>query len=43
MSSEEIKLAPIVLFAYNRPVHLQKVLDALSQNEESKSSVLYIL
>jgi GT2 family glycosyltransferase len=42
MSSEEIKLAPIVLFAYNRPVHLQKVLDALSQNEESKSSVLYI-
>jgi GT2 family glycosyltransferase len=35
-------LAPIVLFAYNRPIHTQKVLDALAQNREAKNSVLYI-
>jgi len=34
--------AHIVLFAYNRPIHVKKVLDALSQNLEAKNSVLHI-
>lgn len=37
-----MKLAPIVLFAYNRPVHTQKTLDALAGNPEAASSELYI-
>lgn len=35
-------LAPIVLFAYNRPLHTQQVLDSLAGNAEAKDSVLYI-
>ena len=35
-------LAPIVLFVYNRPVHTQKVIEALQMNEESKHSDLFI-
>ena len=38
----ENMLAPIVLFTYNRAVHSQKVLDALSLNPEAKDSVLFI-
>ena len=38
----ENDLAPIVLFAYNRPWHTQQVLDALSMNYLSDMSVLYI-
>ncbi len=34
--------APIVLFAYNRPVHLQKTLESLKQNALAQASVLYI-
>lgn len=34
--------APIVLFAYNRPIHIKKVLDALAMNIEAKDSLLYI-
>lgn len=37
-----MEFSPIVLFAYNRPVHTQKTLDALSLNTEAKSSYLYI-
>lgn len=33
--------APIVLFAYNRPWHTRKVLEALAQNVEAKDSILY--
>ncbi len=35
-------LAPIALFVYNRPVHMQQVLDALVLNEEALESELYI-
>ena len=35
-------LAPIVIFSYNRPNHLQRVLDALSKNDLASESVLYI-
>lgn len=35
-------LAPIVLFAYNRPIHTQKVLQSLQQNDLSQESVLYV-
>lgn len=34
--------APIVLFAYNRPIHIKKVLEALALNIEAKDSLLYI-
>jgi len=34
--------APIVLFAYNRPRHLQQVLDSLKENKESSSSDLIV-
>lgn len=37
-----MKLAPIVLFAYNRPVHLQRTLDALKTNILAKQSMLFI-
>lgn len=37
-----MKLAPILLFAYNRPIHTQKTLDALACNLEAASSELYI-
>jgi len=35
-------IAPIVLFVYNRPDNTLQTLNALSENEEAKSSVLYI-
>lgn len=34
--------APIIVFAYNRPEHLQKTLTWLGQNEMADQSVLYI-
>jgi hypothetical protein len=37
-----MKLSPIIVFAYKRPIHLKKVLDALSKNPESYKSTLYI-
>lgn len=36
-------LAPIVVFAYNRPDHLQKTLQALAKNDLAKESVVFIL
>ncbi len=43
MSIKNMKnLAPIVLFVYNRPLHTQQVLDALSKNTEAADSILYI-
>lgn len=38
----ESKLAPIVLFVYNRPSHAEQTLNALMQNELAKESILYI-
>lgn len=35
-------LAPIVLFAYNRPQHLRKVLEALQNNKLAEESDLFI-
>ena len=34
--------APIALFAYNRPQHLQQVINGLAKNKEAKSSDLII-
>lgn len=38
----EKRLAPIILFTYNRPEHTQKVLDALAENILAKQSELFI-
>lgn len=35
-------LAPIVVFAYNRPDHLRQTLEALAKNDLASQSVLYI-
>lgn len=35
-------LAPIILFAYNRPWHLEQTVEALLQNPLAKESLLYI-
>jgi putative methyltransferase (TIGR04325 family) len=35
-------LAPIILFTYNRPLHMKKVLDALAENKEAAKSALHI-
>lgn len=35
-------LAPIIVFCYNRPDHLEQTLDALSSNELADQSTLYI-
>lgn len=35
-------LAPIVVFAYDRPDHLRQTLDALAKNDLANESVLYI-
>ena len=35
-------LAPIVVFSYNRPYHLQKTLNALARNDLAQESILYI-
>lgn len=35
-------LSPIIVFAYNRPDHLKRTLDALAKNELAKESTLYI-
>lgn len=37
-----MKLAPIIVFVYNRPEYLKETLEALSLNAESKDSTLYI-
>lgn len=37
-----MKLAPIVLFAYNRPGHARKVLESLAKNPEAKESYLHV-
>lgn len=36
------QLAPIILFAYNRPVHTRKTIDALKRNVLAQESDLYI-
>ncbi len=37
-----MNFTPIILFAYNRPKHLEATLQALSENEEAAQSILYI-
>lgn len=36
------KLAPIVLFVYNRPEHTQRTLEALKENDLAKESELFV-
>lgn len=36
-----MKLAPIIIFVYNRPIHAQLVIEALIQNELSAESEIY--
>lgn len=38
----EIELAPIILFIYNRPWHTQQTVEALQKNELAKESELFI-
>ena len=35
-------LAPIIVFCYNRPDHLERTLSALAKNDLAKDSVLYV-
>lgn len=35
-------LSPVVIFSYNRPVHLKKTIDALSRNDLAADSSVYI-
>jgi hypothetical protein len=37
-----MKLAPIILFVYNRPEHTKKTVDALKLNELASESILFI-
>ena len=37
-----MELAPIIVFAYDRPEHLRRTLEALAKNELAKESELYI-
>lgn len=39
---DKIKLAPIVIFAYNRPIHLRQTVEALLKNELAAESDLII-
>jgi len=39
---QDNRLAPIVLFVYKRPIHTQKVLESLIQNNEAKDSILFV-
>lgn len=36
------QLAPVIVFAYNRPDHLRKVLESIERNPEAATSVLYV-
>lgn len=37
-----MKLAPIALFVYNRPIHTERTLSALAANEGSSEHIIYI-
>lgn len=37
-----MNIAPIIVFAYNRPVHLLRTMDALAKNTLADQSILYI-
>lgn len=37
-----MKLAPVIVFAYNRPDHFRQTLEALAKNDLASESVLYI-
>lgn len=40
--NEIMHLAPIILFAYNRPEHMRRTVEALLENELASESILYI-
>lgn len=37
-----LKLAPIAIFAFNRPDHLRKLIDSLKQNDEFEESLVFV-
>ena len=37
-----MRTAPIIVFSYNRPIHLRQTLNALSKNEFAKDSELFV-
>ncbi len=39
---QDYKLAPIVLFTYNRPWHTQQTVEALQKNKLASESELFI-
>lgn len=39
---EDINLAPIAIFTYNRPYHLKQTINFLAKNTYAKDSILYI-
>lgn len=42
ITKEEIMISPVVLFVYNRPIHTQRTVEALSKNILADESDLYI-
>jgi len=42
LNAEDYLFAPVLLFAYNRPLNTQKVLDNLAANAEAEKSTLHI-
>lgn len=42
MNMKQTKLAPIAIFSYNRPWHLQQTIEALLKNPEAATSDLFI-
>lgn len=38
-----MELAPVIVFAYNRPDHLSKTLSSLAQNEKAEDTVLFVI
>lgn len=37
-----MKLTPVILFVYNRPIHTQNILDSLAKNNKANETLLYI-
>ena len=37
-----MKLAPVILFAYNRPNHIKRTIDSVLKNKEARESDLFV-
>ena len=42
MLRDTVQLAPIALFAYNRPDHMARVVEGLAKNREAAQSKLFV-